>query len=204
MSDKEVNLVEQVTVEAELRTQHGGALAQLRNLGQVPAVLYGRQAAPVSIVVPERVLDRAQMAEGNLVALQIEGREVHAFLQEIQRDAVTRRILHADFHQVDLSARVDLRIPLRLHGTDQVERRGGIVQQQTRYLEVRAVPAETPEYISVDAGDLEIGDHIEVAQVMLPPGVELRTDSHVVVVSVVAPKQVTAVADIEAEAQPTE
>lgn len=190
--------MEQVIVEAQIRSQHS-ALAQVRNIGLVPAVVYGQDGPAVSIMVPEKSLERANRTTRNLVELQIEGRAVPAFLQDIQRDAVTQRILHADFFRVDLSSKVDVRIALRLHGTERVERRGGIVQQQIRYLEVRALPSDAPEYISVDVGDLDVGGHLEVSDILLPPGVEVRTDAHVVVASVVAPKQAATVANAEAE-----
>ncbi|MDQ0190160.1 50S ribosomal protein L25 [Alicyclobacillus cycloheptanicus] len=188
--------MEHLIMEAAARTGHA-ALSQLRQDGLVPAVLYGGQEAPVSITVAEKDLERAKVGSKNLVELRVNGENVSAFWQDVQRDPVSRRILHADFYRVDLSAHVDVRVPLHLHGVEAVEKRGGVVQQQTRELEIRALPSDVPEYISVYVGDMEIGDHIEVAKVVLPPGVTSRTSGQVVVASVIAPKQAASVPSAE-------
>lgn len=195
--------MEQVTVEASLRmTGRASELRQLREAGQIPGVLYGQHSQPLAISVPEQSI-AMHVGHGEMfVELHLGGQTFHALVHRMQRDPLTRRVIHVDFYRVDVRRKVDVRVPVHVHGVKDVEHRGGIVQQQVRDVELRGLPADTPEFISIDAGNLHIGEHLTVADIVLPPRVELRSDGDEVIVTVLAPRR--SVEDAPEPAAPTE
>ncbi|MCL6445963.1 MAG: 50S ribosomal protein L25 [Alicyclobacillus sp.] len=188
--------MEQVEMTAQLRTEtSGAALRALRSAGFVPAVVYGSQMTPLAISVPAKWFDSAAASGKTLVSLRVNGQTMDVMVQDIQRDPVSRRVTHVDFYRVDMARMLDVRVPVHVNGSEEVERRGGIVQQQAREVEVTARPADAPQYISVDVSHLRPGDHITAGELVLPPQVTLKSDPAEVVVSILAPKQTVAFAE---------
>jgi large subunit ribosomal protein L25 len=138
----------------------------------------------------------------------IEGKPV--LLKELQRDPVTRRHVHFDLFAVDLTARLDVEVPLHFVGTPKgVALDGGVMEPLLRTLEVSCMPLAIPESISVDVSNLAIGDAIHVRDLTLPPDVALKTEVDATVVHVVAPRLeeepvAAAAAPVEGEAVPAE
>jgi large subunit ribosomal protein L25 len=184
------NRLEQMQLEAQVRSlTQAGALRRLRESGWIPGIVYGHSHQPVSISVPESWFSHHHVRGNVFVKLNVGGEVIDAIVRDYQRDPLSKRIQHIDFFRVDVQSKIDGSVPVHLHGLSQVERRGGIVQQQLRELHIRALPTEVPEYVSVDVAGLHIGDQVKVKDVLLPPGVELRSDADEVIASVVAPKQ---------------
>jgi large subunit ribosomal protein L25 len=179
-----------VALRALLREQiRRGETRKIRQRGDIPAVVYGKQVPPRWITLDGVQFRRAHVGNHGLVRLQIQGDgEVHAMIQEVQRDPITQAVLHVDFHAVSLSEPVESTVSVILNGLEKVEKRGGMIQQQVREIRVRCLPTDVPEYILLDISHLEIGGRIDCSQIDLPPNVELRSDPDEVVVNVVSPR----------------
>src|SRR4051812_44182912 len=80
---------------------HSREIRRLRRAGQVPGVLYGRGADPVSFSVDALILRRALAARGAVVELELDGRRTPAVLKDAQRHPVRGETLHVDFLRVD-------------------------------------------------------------------------------------------------------
>ena len=90
-----------ITLHAEIRTEHGSRPSgRLRAAGKLPAVLYGKDIDPVSLVLDHHevsiALPDTASREGEL-ALVIGGTTHRVRLQAIQRDPVRRNAAHLDF-----------------------------------------------------------------------------------------------------------
>ena len=72
---------------------------------------------------------------------------------------------------------------------------GGLVEAIHHELEVRCLPKDLPERISVDVSALNVGDAIHVGEVKLPEGVRTKLAADVVLLMCVEPK-------VEAEPEP--
>lgn len=178
-------------------------LRQLRQSGWIPAVLYGGGQAPANISVPERSLEANVRESKKFVELTVDGQTVLAMIHDLQTDPLTKRITHADFYRVNENQMTETEVPIHLHGVQQAQRHGCIVQQQLRTIAVRAMPKNTPEYISVDVSSLEAGQHLTVGDIVLPQNVELRSDEREVLVSALAHSQVVVLEETPAEVEPT-
>ena len=146
---------------AEFREGQGkGASRRLRHAGNVPAILYGGNAEPVSIKLnhnddlvanekmvllldprPER---RRRQAEGALVTCRS-----------------TRRaaIMHLDMQRVNENEDPHPRAAAlqRRHLAGRQGRRGRGLPRMTE-VEVSCLPKDLPEFIELDLADLEVGD----------------------------------------------
>jgi large subunit ribosomal protein L25 len=163
------------------------ASRRLRATGKVPAVLYGRGAAPAPISVDWRDLRTALTTDKGLNALltlKIGSRRTKAIVKEMQRHPVRRDVLHIDFLAVDVDKPITTDVPLQLEGdAEKVIREQGVVEQILNVLIVTAKPDAIPGHISIDVSDLEIGQHISVGDLQLPEGVTTETDPEETIVT---------------------
>jgi large subunit ribosomal protein L25 len=179
------------TLNAVLRHEHGkGAARRLRRAGRVPGVIYGHGEETRSLAVDARELARLFShirVENTIITLKIEGEPVRALVREVQMHPYRPDVLHVDFLQIHAGERVYLEVPIRLVGTAEGVKAGGVLQQALHDVEVRCLPDQIPEFIEVDISGLEIGDSVHVSDLQVPAGVEVETEGDRVVCTILAP-----------------
>jgi len=182
--------MKEIPLTVERRTAHGkGAARQNRRDGLIPGVLYGPEIDPVSVAVNERTF-RAAMKEAHgtsILNIQMDGKETKAVLRELQRDPVTNRVLHVDFHAIAMNRPIHIRIPIHCVGLAKgVKVEGGIMQQTMRELDISCLPANIPDAVQVDVSELGIGESIHVKDLSLP-NVDILVEGKQTVVVISAP-----------------
>jgi large subunit ribosomal protein L25 len=145
------------------------------------------------------------MKDGNdnaifLLKLGESGKSRHAMIRELDIDPISRTIRHIDFLRVMMDSKVRVDIHIELHGLPSgVKNADGVLDFQTRAIEVECLPGDIPARIDVDVSGLEIGDHIEAGALELPQGVELLSDPHQVITTVAHSRVAVAVEAEEGE-----
>lgn len=172
----------EIILKATTRPPQGTRTARrLRADGQIPGVVYGLGADPLTLAVNWRELRAALVTEQGLNAvihLELEGEKMPTLVKDIQRHKVRRDVLHVDFIRVDLSKTVEVEVPIHLEGeAEKVARAGGVVDQVLTALLIEARPDDIPSELTVDISDLEIGNAMRVADITLPAGVTTSVDS---------------------------
>jgi large subunit ribosomal protein L25 len=205
--------MEEMTVVVQERSETGkNANRRLRSDGRIPAVVYGGGKPPVPISVDERTMHEL-LKSGNdnaifLLQLGETGKSRHAMIRELRIDAIGRKIEHIDFQRVLMTEKVRVRVHIELSGLPEgVKNEGGVLDFQTRELEVECLPKDIPGHLTVEVAQLRIGQHVEARDVALPAGVVLVSDGHQVVASVAHSRvEIEAPAPVEGlvEAAPTE
>lgn len=198
------------TLNAQVRAERGkNAMRRLRREGYVPAVLYGHGDSNQALAVRAQELDKliASVAvENTIIDLKIDGGAPTTILvREIQQHPTKPHILHIDFFQIHAGEKIQLDIPIRLHGTPVgVRESGGVLQEVLRELRVECFPRDIPEAVDLEIGDLGIGDTIHVRDVTLEDVVILN-DEDLVIATVAAPSVADLPEDEEAaeEGEPT-
>lgn len=185
--------VERLELQVSLREGRGKSVTRkLRMAGQIPAVIYGSGIEPTPIVVESLALSKALRGGVNaLIDLKgdksIEGKPV--LVKEIQRDPLSRKVVHCDLYAVNLKARLDVEVPIHFVGIPRgVALDGGVLEPLMRTIELSCMPLAIPESIDVDVSNLGIGDAIHVRDLTLPGDVVLKTDAELTVTHVVAPR----------------
>ena len=186
----------EVEIPAETRSQVGKTAARrLRSQGKIPAVLYGRNRAPLPLAVDARAFSHALHETqwySSLIRLRIEGLlegdpNPMAMIAEVQRDPARRALLSLDFHQVSLAESVQVHVPVIHVNQSPGVRKGGILEHLMHEVVVESLPTNIPDHLEADIGGLEIGDVLRVADLQAPPGVTVVSDPDEVVVVVAPP-----------------
>src|SRR5690625_1020478 len=164
---------------------------QLRESGQIPAVVYGKEKEAKTISVDSLALIKTVRDEGRnaVISLDIaDDSAVDVMLHEYQMHPLKDEVIHADFYMIDLSEEMDVEVPLRLEGEAQGSKDGGILQQPLYELQVRAKPHEIPEEITVDITNLEIGDSLAIADLPTAAEYEFLEESETTIATVLPPE----------------
>jgi large subunit ribosomal protein L25 len=173
------------TLHAKPRTAAGTrACRRLRAEGQVPAIVYGRQAAPEAIQVSQEDLDEAVRRRARMFELEMGKTKEVALLKEVQYDAFGSEIIHADFVRVALDEAVTLTVPIQLKGAPKVEH--AVLQQTLGQIEIECLPKDIPDAIVALVADMQLGDTFKVSQLTPAPGVKILTEPDVIVAALTA------------------
>ncbi len=184
--------MERHSIEVELRTETGkGVAREIRRNGKIPGVVYGRGNEPKSIKLDP--LDIEKLLYSNaIIDLSFaggDGEESTVIIKDFQRDVIKKDLLHVDFQFISMDEKITVSVPLSLEGTAAGVHEGGVLQQLLRNIEIDALPAEIPSEITLDISELEVGSSLSVADLELPEGIDLVTDSDEVIVTVVTPTE---------------
>jgi len=105
-------------LNARARSDKGkGPARRLRAAGLIPAVVYGQKREPTHIAVDPAAIQKAIATAhklNTLLTLQLDGAEKRVLFREYEVDPVSRRLLHADFLEVDMSKAVKVEVPADL------------------------------------------------------------------------------------------
>jgi large subunit ribosomal protein L25 len=175
---------------------------RLRRSGRVPAVLYGGDGEPLNFSVDARDLRIALQGSGAVIELAMDGQTATAVVKDQQRDPVRGDALHVDFVRVRMDVAIQAPVVLELVGVENAPgtSEGGVLEQQTRELNVEALPGDIPETIEHDASGLEAGATLTVADITAPSGVTILDDPETVVASITLPRlEVETPDDVETE-----
>ncbi|HEX9148822.1 MAG TPA: 50S ribosomal protein L25 [Thermoanaerobaculia bacterium] len=202
----------ELTVERR-ETRGKNSARRTRAGGTVPAVLYGAGPDTVPITVNLRALSdafRGGAGENAIFLLKLHGSDQtrHAMIRDLQRDPLSRRLMHLDFVRVLMDAKIRVRVPVEVVGIAKgVKTEGGILDFVTREIEIECLPGNIPEHLPIDVTELGIGDALRVSDVKAPEGVEVVDDAEKVVLHVAHPthEEVAAAPEaVEAAAEPAE
>ena len=198
----------QERIEVQIREGLGkGAARALRRKGLIPGIVYGHNFGPIPVQVELEEIKRLlhyESIESMLIRMRLNGREETVMIKEIQRHPVTYDILHVDFHRVSLTEEVTTRVPVELVGESVGVKEGGILEFPLRELEIRCLPTEIPEHITVDVSQMKIGDSIRVGDLELKEGVTVLDDPDTVIVLIAAPVVREEIEEAEEEAEEAE
>ncbi|HEY9220369.1 MAG TPA: 50S ribosomal protein L25/general stress protein Ctc [Lutibacter sp.] len=188
-----------ITITGSKRESVGKvATKALRNAGQVPCVLYGGEKA-LHFSADETAFKNLVYTPNVYTAkIEFEGNKYNAILQDIQFHPVSDKILHIDFYQLFDDKMVTMAIPVQLVGTAPGIIRGGSLRFAMRKLNVRALPADLPDFIDADISKLDIGDKLYVTE-MKSKKFSILNPENTVVAQVRTSRNVAKAATVEAK-----
>lgn len=193
-------------LNAEKREKVRKHVKEVRQDGNIPAVVYGKGIKPVSLAVDKKEFIKLykQAGENTLIDLSISGNDTRKILiSEVQLDPITDAPIHIDFHQVKLDEKVTTEIPLEFineEASPAVKELGGTIIKEKDVLEVESLPSDIPHDIEVDLLILKtFSDMIRVSDLKVPSNVKVLNDLDEVVVLVEEPRSEEELKELEAE-----
>ena len=183
------------TLEIQVDAREAGSKQKARRLrrgGKIPGILYGPKTQPVALEIDRKDFSSrvADLEGSHLVRLKSTSSALAdrvALVKEVQYHPITGDVVHTDLYEVDLTARIQVRVPLHFVGKAEGVVRGGILQPVVREVEVECLPLDIPEFFNVEVSGLDIGDSIHIEDLAMPAGVTAIFESNFALVTVVPP-----------------
>ncbi len=182
----------------------------LRRQGITPTHIFGHGIKSLALQCNTAELQRiiAQGGTTRLIDINIEAEKKprSAFIREIQRDNLSRQLLHVDFYQINKTEKITADIPIVLVGeAPAAKSRENIIEQLLTQLGVSCLPDKIPPQIDIDLSPLEeAGQAIHVSDIALDPDITITTNPDQLVVKIsrikVAVEKEEVAEEIEAEA----
>jgi len=198
----------EMSLQVDKREKTGkGGCRQARMRGQIPAVVYGSGKDSVPIQVNRKTFIEMMRKAGSenpilLLKLSDTGQERHAMIREMQRNPVSRQVIHIDFQRIEMTDKVRVTVPVELTGTAYgVKVEGGLIDFVVREVNIECLPGDIPKHLELDVTEMHAGQHAEAKDLKLPSGVTLLDEPERVIMSVVHARteEVTAEAAAEPE-----
>lgn len=194
--------MEAIEFNVEVRSTSGkGAARRARRSGRVPGIFYGPKRPPTPLFVDAKefaqkiaAVQGSQLLRLASAADAVNGRLT--LLKATQYHPVTGAVLHADFYEVDVEQKLQVRVPLHFTGKAVGVAAGGILQPLRRDVEVECLPLDIPATIVVDVSGLGIHDSIHISALTPPAGAAFVFDDDFGLVTVLPPT----VEEVKAEA----
>lgn len=200
-----------INVTLEPRQVTGKAVKHLRRSGQVPAVIHDHGKESVIVQGDFVALTKVWKKAGKHHPIQIKAGNTSyvALIKDAEFDPKKHLLTHLVFNAVDKDQKVEADIPIHPrynegNESSPAERNSLIVLAQMDAIQVKALATSLPDFIEYDAEKLvEIGDTVTVADLIIPEGVEIETESTHAVATVYEPSALAAANDaVGGDAEP--
>lgn len=176
---------------AEARQGLGkGANRKLRAAGKLPGVLYGLGKSS-AVTVDPNVIHKILMTEGGrnqvytLDGQGLKGKTI--LIKDWQVDPVSRKLLHVDLQEIDVTKKVEVSVKIQLVGKAIGVADGGVMNIIEREIRIKTIPTKIPKAIELDVTSLKIGASFHESDIQLPDGIELAGQRNATIVAVVPP-----------------
>jgi large subunit ribosomal protein L25 len=192
-----------ITLHVQPRDVTGKAVKHLRKAGNVPAVIHDH--GKDSIIVQGTYLDMyktfQKAGKHHPVELTAGDHKYTVLIKSATFEPRKNQLTHVVFNAVNKNQKVDAEVPVRPRydeGNDvsPAERNSLIVLQQLEAVEVKAIASKIPDVLEYNGEKLiEVGDHVTVADLTIPEGVELVTEIEHTIATVFEPSALAAAND---------
>jgi large subunit ribosomal protein L25 len=161
---------QEIKIPAEIRQiTTKSVLKEYRKKGILPAVAYGSKIKTMYLWVKDKIIEhliKETSVEGTIFYLVVDGKEYPVVIKEIQKDPLTDKPIHVDFHVISLKEEIEVKVPIHLKGEEEVlKHTGGIIDFPLREVRIKCLPKNIPQYIEVDISNLKIGQAITVKDI---------------------------------------
>ena len=166
---------------------------RLRRSGNVPGVIYGGDGEPSHFAVDARILRNTLAHSGAILDVDIDGgTPAPVLVKDLQRHPVRGDIMHVDFLRVNMNETIQTTVVLELLGVDEAPGvvEGGVLSQETRELNVEALPGDIPDVIQHDVSGLEMNATLLLKELTAPKGIVFLDDPEETLVATITPPTV--------------
>lgn len=190
--------MENLNIEKRVKHTHHEA-RKTRKCGKVPGVLYGKAIENTLIEIGALELNQYILQEGvnSVVDVTLGGEKHKTLIKEVQRDPITRKIIHVDLEEVDTHKKVTANVPVSFTGEENLIKNGVVLQKQKDNVKVKCEAGCIPKTINIDVAKAKVGDNFKIADVEFANEISIMDslDSVIATVTFEQKRQEPAVAD---------
>lgn len=185
--------MENLSLEAKQREVSKKELSQLREKGEIPAVIYGKDYKNQHLTIDQRAFDKIYEAAGEstLVNLLINGGEpITVIIQTVQLDPVQDTPLHVDFYKVKMDEVIETEVQLDFVGeAAAIKELGGMLLKGRDALNIKCLPKDLVKSIEVNISALNtFEDVIRLKDLDIPENIEVLDDFEFTIATVTPPR----------------
>ena len=163
---------------------------RLRREGLVPGVVYGGGSEPQTFAVNALVLRATLAHAGAVLDVSIDGaKATPVIVKDVQNHPVRGQAIHIDLLRVDMNQPIHAVVVLELTGAEDSPGvdEGGVLNQETREINIEALPDNIPDSLTHDVSGLAMNETITLSALTLPEGVTLLDDLEETVIATLTP-----------------
>ncbi|WP_124041183.1 50S ribosomal protein L25 [Clostridium perfringens] len=170
--------------QREKKTRHSSR--QCRRKGLVPGVIYGKGINNFLFEIGELELNHALSVTGEHGLLNINSQEgsLNTLIKEVQRDPVTRRVLHIDLEKVEGNEEIETVVPINYVGEEYINKLDAVLQKNIDSIKVKCSPSNIPKGVNLNVGRAKPGDQFKIADVEFGNEITVVDDLNSIVASV--------------------
>ena len=149
---------------------------QLRNMGKIPAVIYGDKKESVYITVDYPKIAKELSRTGffsTVFSLKLDKKEIKVLPREIQTDPLNDKPIHIDFLRVNSESKINISVPIVFVNEDKSPglKSGGVLNAVRREIDLICKINSIPEKLEADLTGLEVGSVIHMSDIKLEENV---------------------------------
>ena len=164
-----------LTVSKRLKEKKS-ELTEIRNRGDIPAVLYSANGEHENIVVAGVDFDKAMRSikQGHLPTTVFDLGTCKVIVKEIQYHPTTYQILHVDLQKIHPGVSFEVNIPIVCVGEADCAgvKLGGFLRKVKRVIKVACTPETMPACFYLDVRDLSMGQSKRAKDIQMGQGVK--------------------------------
>lgn len=185
-------------------TERSGSTTSQRSKGFVPVVIYGAGSDTQSFTADAKTINEI-LGKNPRAILKVElpnSGSKNVVIQEVQRQPLSRNLLHVDFQQIDMKVVLDTKVAFHFSGDPVGVKNGGVQQVELYELDIRTLPDNLKANFDVDISGLDIGDQLLVSDLPVHEGWEVLTPEDALIVRIAPPLALEEPTEDEAVAEP--
>ena len=182
--------MDDLRLEATKRKILGKKNRFLRRQGITPTHLFGHsiesQALQCDTAQLQKIIAQAGMSKLINLTVDDDKHPKSVFIREIQKEPVSRQLLHVDFYQVKKGEKIRVDVPIIVVGeAPALKTKGRMLAHGITTLSLESLPEKLPSQIEVDISSLEeVEQAIHVKDIILDADVTVHDDPEQLVVKI--------------------
>ncbi|MDE1548663.1 50S ribosomal protein L25 [Jeotgalibaca caeni] len=154
---------------------------------KVPAVIYGKEFDATSVLVDRKQFEELlrELGRNAVFNVDVDGKETQVMIKNIDHSHIKPELYNVELQALKEGQTVTVEVTINLVGAENIKE--GVFTQTLNELEIETVATDIPQEITVELGEMAIGDTLTVGELKVPAGVTVLTDAETTVAVVSAP-----------------
>ena len=161
------------SLEANIRKNvTKGQLNDIRNSGNVPAIIYGGKDQNQKISVSKKLLKNLIAKENflsSIIELKLDGKPHNVLPREVKYHILSDEPTHVEFLGVLPGVKIKIEVPVNFinHEKSPGLKRGGVLNIVRRKVELKCPSEKIPENLIIDLENVDIGESFKISSIKL-------------------------------------
>ena len=146
--------------------------ANIRNNGNVPAIIYGGKDQNQKISISKKMLKNLIDKENflsNIITLSVDGKSQNVLPREVIYHILSDEPIHVDFLRILPGVKIKIEVPVNFinHEKSPGLKRGGVLNIVRRKVELNCPSEKIPKNLTIDLEGVDIGESFKISSIKL-------------------------------------